>query len=172
MEYRVVFDVTQSGYRDWVFAAPGLLFVAVGISMVYSGDLSTVLPKPLAQAHDQWREKVPLGFGLFWLAFSVLWTSTAFYATYHHYAFARDALKSGKAQMLEGTVDQFVSVGLGKGESFVVAGRRFDYSDYWITGCFNNTNSFWGPIHEGIQVRIWAVGNCIVKLEVATTAKE
>src|SRR5713101_5485181 len=32
-DYTTVFDVTQSGYRQWWFAAFGLIFVAVGLAL-------------------------------------------------------------------------------------------------------------------------------------------
>jgi hypothetical protein len=43
----------------------------------------------------------------------------------------------------------------GKHESFFVNGIYFDYSDYYITGGFNNTKSHGGPISDGKYVRIF-----------------
>lgn len=34
MQYQVIFDVTQSGYRDWSYPAFGLPFVLVGLFWV------------------------------------------------------------------------------------------------------------------------------------------
>src|SRR5262245_32044716 len=39
-------------------------------------------------------------------------------------------------------------------ESFVVNGRRFEYSDYTATAEFNHARSHGGPMREGIHVRI------------------
>ena len=52
-------------------------------------------------------------------------------------------------------------------ETFTVNGIHFAYSDYVITGGFNQTQSHAGPIREGFAVRIHYVarGNIIVKLE-------
>ncbi len=72
--------------------------------------------------------------------------------------------------MLQGTVTQFSPMPIdrvGVVESFCVAGRKFTYSDNVITGCFNNTSSHGGPIHEGVEVRLWAINDCILKLEIA-----
>jgi len=51
-------------------------------------------------------------------------------------------------------------------ESFTVSGVPFSYSDYIPKAGFNQTSSHGGPIHEGLPVRIWYVGNEIVKLEI------
>jgi hypothetical protein len=54
-------------------------------------------------------------------------------------------------------------------ETFTVSGVAFAYSDYAITGGFNQTESHGGPIREGLSVRIHYLSpsNVIVKLEVA-----
>jgi hypothetical protein len=36
--YRLVFDVTQSGFRNWGFPAFGGLFIIIGIGLVYFRD--------------------------------------------------------------------------------------------------------------------------------------
>lgn len=59
-------------------------------------------------------------------------------------------------------------------ETFVVTGVPFSYSDYVITGGFNQTRSHGGPIREGLRVRITYVrsraGNIVVRLEVADSS--
>lgn len=57
-------------------------------------------------------------------------------------------------------------------ERFCVRTACFQYSDYVLTGGFNNTSSHGGPIKEGRSVRVtyleypsWP-GNVIVKLEI------
>ena len=52
-------------------------------------------------------------------------------------------------------------------ENFAVSGKKFSYSEYILTGCFNNATSHGGPIKAGLTVRVSSVGNCIVRLEVA-----
>jgi hypothetical protein len=49
-------------------------------------------------------------------------------------------------------------------ESFEIAGQVFSYSDYVSTPCFNNTSSHGGPIRQGLELRIWYVDNCILKI--------
>ena len=52
-------------------------------------------------------------------------------------------------------------------ERFCVSGTCFEYSDYVVTGGFNNTSSHGGPIRAGLPVRVSHVGDRIVKLEIA-----
>ena len=154
MNYQVVFDVTKSGF-DWTFGAFGFIFVIVGIGLVrYRELIRSKTIRPLRGI-----------FPFLFLGFAVLWTIGAFATTYLHHARAVETLRSGRAQMLEGTITQFVSS--QKQESFVLAGRKFSYSDYVITGCFNNMSSHGGPMRDGARVRLWTVQNCIVKLEIA-----
>ena len=61
----------------------------------------------------------------------------------------------------------------GGQEKFQISNIRFEYSDYLITGGFNNTASHGGPIAENIQARICyfysesEMENIIVRLEIA-----
>ena len=68
--------------------------------------------------------------------------------------------------MVEGWVENFVSIP-HKTERFSVCGASFSYSNYGVTAGFNNTNSYGGPIREGMWVRIAHVGNRIARLETA-----
>ena len=45
-------------------------------------------------------------------------------------------------------------------------GVSFNYSDYGVTAGFNNSASHGEPIREGLYVRIWYLGNDILKLQV------
>ena len=72
-------------------------------------------------------------------------------------------LISGKTSYVEGTVADLKTV--PKMESFSVKGVCFNYSDDVITEGFNNMSSRGGPIRQGLYVRIWYVGNVILKLE-------
>ena len=83
--------------------------------------------------------------------------------------------RSGSAQVVEGIVEGFhpMPVTGHDTERFTVAGESFAYSDYEITGGFNNAASHGGPIKSGLPVRITFVQdsmrNIIVKLEVGAT---
>ena len=160
VEYKVVFDASRFAYFDWKVPAFGLLFVAVGVGWVF-------FKLPIKGPRGRLGKIFPHLF----LGFSILWTILAFGAAFQHYNRARDAWKGRRAQMLEGTISQFVPPPFtGAYETFVIDNRRFYYSDDLITGCFNHMSTRGGPLHSGVQVRLWAIGNCIVKLEVAEVA--
>ena len=78
---------------------------------------------------------------------------------------------AGQYSVVEGTVANFHPMPASGHdyETFSVNGAPFSFSDYDGSPCFNNTASHGGPLHEGVRVRIAYFGNCILKLEVATT---
>ena len=75
---------------------------------------------------------------------------------------------AGRFEVAEGIVEDFVPMlHGGRRESFTVDGRRFEYSDHFVTPGFDNSAAKGGPIRPGLNVRISHIGNVIVKLEVA-----
>ncbi len=97
-----------------------------------------------------------------------MWSTAAFLGTFIAYWNCSRALASGKASYVAGTVDNFVPMPYEghANETFAATGVFFSYSDYDVDAGFNNTSSHGGPIRQGIPVRIWYVGNEIVKLKV------
>lgn len=79
---------------------------------------------------------------------------------------------SGRFRVVEGLVENFHPMPAAghDTERFTVAGEGIAYSDYEITGGFNNTASHGGPLRAGLPVRITFVQdssrNVIFKLEV------
>ncbi len=159
MDYATVFDVTQTGFRQWSFSAFGLIFVAVGLAM------PTLMRIGFFRKSPPWMEK---WFPRVFLGFAIFWTLTTFIRTFADYQTAVDTMRSNRAQVIEGVVTQFVPMPYtGHAmESFVVQGVKFCYSDYVITAGFNNTTSRGGPIREGLPVRIWHLGGEILRLDV------
>ncbi len=159
MQYEVVFDINQAGFRCWWFLAPGVILVFVGCGLVY-------FRARLPVRGPKWCRRV---FPVAFLGFAILWTVTAVGSTYTEYVQLRRALSSGAATVIEGRVESFDPMPYSghKNESFVVAGKRFEYSDFEPTSAFNNTKSHGGPIDEGRQIRLWCVGDRIVRLAVA-----
>jgi hypothetical protein len=168
VEYRTVFDITEAGYRAWLPLGFGLLFVAIGIRLVFfpnrMGDVFT--------GEKRLREQKPRFvrvFSWFFFAFSAAWTLTVFASTYGEYKSLISVVKSGHASVVEGVVSQFHPMPASghDNERFCVGNNCFEYSDFEGTAAFNNTSSHGGPIREGLPVRVTFVGNAIVKLEVA-----
>jgi len=165
MQYRVVFDITSAGYQSWSFAAPGLIFIAVGALLVAIVASQKTLPFP-------WWSTRPAAskvFAYFFLCFAVVWTLIAFCSTYREYSSLDAARRNGSAKVVEGVVTNFKPMpATGHAmERFCVLAACFEYSDYVVTSGFNNTSSHGGPIREGLPVRVTYIGDSIVKLEVA-----
>ncbi len=158
MEYRLVFDIAEAGFKNWKFSVFGLLFVAVGILLVaFRGEIGK-------GRHWIFRCIFPFCF----LGFSVLWTLVVFLSTYGNYRRHSLLMREGRASLVEGRVENFVPMAYhGHGlESFEVNGVRFEYSDYVVSPGFNNSKSHGGPIDEGRLVRIHHRDGIILRLEI------
>jgi hypothetical protein len=84
----------------------------------------------------------------------------------------REALRTGRYEVVEGTVTDFVPMpkeGDTKGQ-FVVNGHHYQHSDHLVTRGINNTQSQSGPIRAGLRVRIADVGGKIARLEIARSS--
>lgn len=155
MEYRTVFEVAEGSFNAWTFPSFGLIFVVVGASLV-AGRKN--LPG--------WWSKHPRAssaFAFYYFGFAVLWTLTAFLIAYSQYSSLSRARHVNNVRVAEGLVNSFepMPVAGHAMERFCVSGVCFKYSDYVVTGGFNNTSSHGGPIHEGLQVRVSYVGDSI-----------
>jgi hypothetical protein len=160
MRYEVVFDIRDAGFRCWWFLVPGVVLVLVGCCLLYLRDR-------LPLRAPEWRRQAvpPVGF----LGFAVIWIGAAFHFTYGEYVRLSRVLDAGAASVVEGRVEDFHPMPYTghQDESFVVAGRRFQYSDFEPTCAFNTGRSHGGPIEQGLQVRLWYVGDRIVRMAVA-----
>lgn len=154
MEYTVIFDVSQSGYRNWWFPACGLIFVVIGSALFrFRHQLTPDTPK----------------LSYFFLGFGIFWTIVTFAVTAGDYSSLASALREGRCEVITGEVTQFRTMPGSEHytERFAVDGHHFKYSDSIVSPGFNNTSSHGGPIREGLKVRIHHAGNDIARLEVA-----
>jgi hypothetical protein len=151
MNYELVFDVNEVGYRLWWLPAIGLVVMAVGLGLLI------------------FRRGV---FVFLVAGFAGVVILIACVATYRDYRQLSQALNSGNFVTVEGKVVDFVPMPEGGHalEQFTVNGHRFAYSDYQITAGFNHTQSHGGPIREGMTVRIADVGGQIARLEIARSS--
>lgn len=155
-EYRVAFDLASAGYKTWWFPTLGLLFVAVGLGLFrYQGPARSARARRVVS--------------VFFIGFSCLWMVTSYVGTYLEYRRLRTAYETGHYQVIEGIVEQFRyhTPDQPKDESFSVNGVHFIYDESQVTAAFNQTSGHGGPIREGLAVRVWYVGNAIIRLEVA-----
>jgi hypothetical protein len=159
MNYELVFDVREAGYRYWWFPAVGLGFLALFIGMF-------LWRRRRPYTGRSWKHRYMPQVGV---AISLFWTTVAFQGTFNEYRRMADAMATGRYEMVEGVVTQFVPMpfeGHAK-ETFSVAGHRYAYADAIVTAGFNTSQSHGGPIHEGLQVRIADVDGAIARLEIA-----
>jgi hypothetical protein len=159
MNYQVVFDVAESGYKGWTFPALGMIFVVIGLFVVvFRNRLPTRGPKWAART-----------FPFVFLGVAVLWVAATLSSTYGEYLRFRGALREQTAAVVEGKVERFAPMAQSGHalESFCVKDACFRYSDYLVTSAFNKPSSKGGPISEGLQVRVTYLGNAILRLEVA-----
>jgi hypothetical protein len=164
-----VFDVLDAGFRDWKFAAIGLILVAVTLANVVFGDK---LPRAL-RLRIQFLRPWPWAMTLARyaaLAFALFWTAGAFSTTYFQHQRHRALAEQNQCRVVEGPVQDFVPMPFTghAQESFFVAGVPFRYSDYGVTDAFNNTASHGGPIDADSYVRICydPSDNAILRLEI------
>jgi len=78
------------------------------------------------------------------------------------------AYRKGQFSVVEGLVSNFRPMPYEghQEECFSVQSQTFCYSDYAVTGGFNNATSHGGLIREGLPVRVLYIGGAIVRLEV------
>jgi hypothetical protein len=147
-----VFDLADSGYKDWSFPAFGLIFVLIGLVMIAGPRLIRHIGIPFFE----FRTGRFKAFRYVYLGFAVFWTVTAFAATFAPYWKHRTMERDNACRTIEGTVDNFVPMpATGHAEeSFSVADVPFSYSDYVVSDGFNNAASLGGPIRAGQHVRI------------------
>jgi len=155
MTAQLVCSVAYTPTVAWWFPAAGLLFLAVGTGLALLG-------------------RGPARFfGVAIGSFAVLWTLTTASSMWTRHRDLLQALASPQTPVVEGPVTNFHPEPFGghNDESFSVAGVPFFYSEYRITGAFNQPASHGGPIHEGLNVRIHYLkgpaydGNLIIQLD-------
>jgi hypothetical protein len=163
MKFYVVYDAAQQGHPTLGMNAIPLVLVCAGLLLTLAPDLmQRLLPYGL-------QGRARRIFSWVFLCAGILGALATFIGTTRPYDTAAAASRDHRYSVVEGRVADFAPMPYTghRLETFVVGGRKFAYSDYVLTGCFNNTTSHGGPIRAGISVRVSFVGNCIVRLEVA-----
>ena len=155
MNYVVVFDAAQNGYRPGVGLLIGSIFVCIGTVFFL--------------CRRSFRGVLKVWFPIFFFGFSVSWTIAFLALTWTDYYKLSSALSESRCQVVEGTITQFhpMPVGGHDVESFVVSGKRFEYSDWTITSAFHQSSTYGGPLREGMRARIYFLRDDIARIEIA-----
>lgn len=147
-----VFDVLDSGFKDWTFSAFGLIFIAIGIVIFFSPNVIRAAGIPYLNVQGRLQKFFRYGI----LGFAILWTAASFFGTYSAYLRHKAVAAENRCSIVEGPVQHFVPMPYGghASETFSVNGVPFRYSDFMVTDGFNNTSSHGGPINGDSYVRI------------------
>ncbi len=157
MSYRVIFDVSKEPIFDPMFFWGGLALVFVGFLYV-AASRQVVLNSRKENSNKLSKRKANL-FLFFTIALFIL-NLVHSYLTHNQLSFTAPS-------MIEGVVEQFKPMNYAGHdyEKFCISNTCFTYSDFTITGGFNNTSSHGGPIKQGLNVRVYYIENVIVKIE-------
>jgi hypothetical protein len=149
--YETVFHIGVLSF-PWFSMLPPCLMIAVGCTLIrFNGG-------------QQLRLAVGYIFVIF-CSFMIVLVNLVLIPKFYE---ARHAYLSGDSSIVEGTVEDFhpmPALGVAD-ESFSVNGRKFSYNVLEPTPCFHNLPPHRGPIHSGMQVRIYFKDWCIQQVDV------
>jgi len=162
MQYKVVFDITQTGFHQWSDLVTCFIFIPFAIGMFWFHQRGV--------KHVGWRPFVYLVFLALFLCVWSFFPLFMFVGTYRNYSNIKSAMQQSQCEIAEGIVTQFHHSAASKDvEAFFVNGIQFRY------GGSSRQNGFHqiGIIHDGLQVRIYhydkddSIDKDIARLEVA-----
>jgi hypothetical protein len=156
--FEPVFSILDRPCPYWMSAIP---IASIGIAF---GLLSPPMMRRASASGSKRRARaVAAGF----LVNGLVWATVAI-VSIAECASLKSVLRAGRATVVEGTVEDFhpLTVPSNKDESFRVGRHVFRYSDYNLSSGFGKTVSQGGPVREGLNVRVFYVGNTILKLEI------
>jgi hypothetical protein len=164
MNYRTIFDVSDSPFLTWQVSlvCVGLVLTGICLTMLrrwWSGWF--FWPRAVRQFANP--------FALFYLAGTIILAAIIISTSFSHRRVLISALNARQYGVVEGRATHFVPAPYEghQDEQFCVESTCFSYSDYVVTGGFNQTSSHGGPMQEGLPVRVSFLGNIIIKLEKA-----
>jgi len=115
-----VFDVVDSGFKDWTFSEFGLIFVAVGIVFAFFPALIKATGIPFLDLQSKFQKVLRFVFP----AFAILWTVISFSATYSQHLRHKSLAQENGCRVVEGPVEQFVPMPYG-GHAVLLCFRYF-----------------------------------------------
>lgn len=170
MTYQVFYDVVSAENPF----APG---IGIGVVLMLVSGILGFVPLLIQRARpdrDEGFTPIRLVQGLFLL--SLIWTVAMMWLSSTRNSELQAVSSSNACSIVSGNVTDFVPAPEGghANESFRVTGIPFEFSDYVVTGGFNQSASHGGPLRQGLPVRICYVGdgirggNVIVRLEIGS----
>jgi hypothetical protein len=166
--FTVAFNILDENQAEWsclllgIGPLLGLLFLPVLIKF-------GVLPSPRAFLKP-----------FILLVCGLIFVSVFFFVRLHAYRDYRQALLSGQTSYVEGNIEYFSESQNAGGNkysllphrviSFAVNGVYFSSSETMVSIGFNAAKSQDNRIQDGNYVRVWYIGNDILKLEIKTDA--
>lgn len=163
MTYVTEFDAARDGHVSWWLPAFWLAYV-IGAAVVVRAEVAgnSAFARLLGRPPSV---RAWVGLGFFSLVLSSILTGD--YVNMYN---ASSALREGRYRVVAGPVtgfDRYYGGVFEKGETFVVAGKRFTVSPYDGLAGFHQMSSQGSPIRDGLNVRIAYSGSKILRLEVA-----
>jgi hypothetical protein len=148
--FRLVFDARVAGFHPDPNPLFALIFVAAGLLWVRYG--------------ERGRERA---LGAVFAVSALLIFVVVLGIEYEDYSRIVRALSDGRYVLIEGTVEDFVSVAAHRPETFRVDARHFEYAPFEESAGYRRTQPEGGVIRPGLKVRICDVDGAIERLEIA-----
>lgn len=150
------FNLLESGPKGAIYILPAIIMFFIGISVIIYQNKKVKAGK---------LDSINLFYKI-WTGGVSIWIILASITIFSEYFKMLYAIDNKQYSIVEGIVENFDPMPYEghKVESFTVENARFEYSDYSITNCFNNTKSHGGPINQGVYVKIYHVDNHIIRL--------
>ena len=171
MEYELIYDAADRNYEWLKFIIPGLVLAVGTGTLTFSRKARTAFIRNMP-------ERVGHVFSAIMFGLSLLWVWGAGQSVFMSENDIAGSSKDKSCAVVSGKVENFTPMPKSghAQETFTVSGVKFGFSDFQITGGFNNTSSHGGPIYLGRNVRICYVdpyqtgNNIIARLEVEAKA--
>lgn len=162
MACQVVFDLADEGYRQWPFVYAGV-FVSI-LSLVWIVNREKV-------RRLSWR-RYPNSMPFLFSAVVITTTIFFFEQTYGPYQYLRGLELGGKVRTVSGPIYKQADIGNpssgARREVFSVDGQEFVDSVYTLEPGYHLSSAYGSLITPGAMVRVAAVGNNILKVEVCS----
>lgn len=155
-EYETIFNIMDKKFTYWPTVIRNISFLSLAFIFFYVFRKKSTFLKFFAYS---------------FLIVSIL-ISISPIIHYLDYRNLRNAYIKNEAEVIEGTITNFIPMskyGGGK-ETFELARHRIEF--FSSSKGFNHTSTFGGPLREGLYIRILFFNNNILKLEIKNNGKK